>query len=115
MAARSISRICGWMVGSPPLNWTTSGWASSSTNRSSMPSASCSVRLYPLPALAKHVGQERLHAVFTSIRARQVCCLCSGHRPQSSGQPSFTSVLYPRGAVPGLLYFCDDTYASASS
>ena len=43
-----------------------------------------------------------------------MCCLCSGQRPQSKGQPSLTSVLNSRGMVPGLLNLMELTYISAS-
>mgnify|MGYP003725997683 CR=1 FL=1 len=102
------------MGGSPPLNWMTSGLPSISTKRSSIPSTCRMVRLKPIPALAKQTGQLRLQAVLTSIRARHRCCLCSGQRPQSRGQPSFTSVLNSRGRVPGLLNLTESTYIWAS-
>ena len=43
-----------------------------------------------------------------------MCCLCSGHRPQSRGQPSLTSVLNSKGNVPGLLNLTESTYIWAS-
>ena len=48
--------------------------------------------------------------MLTSMRARHMCCLCSGHRPQSRGQPFFTWVLYSSGRVPGLLNLTEFTY-----
>ena len=47
VAMRSIARMSGWMVGSPPLNWTTSGSPSSSTKRSSIRSTCAIDRLKP--------------------------------------------------------------------
>ncbi|GIU99157.1 MAG: hypothetical protein KatS3mg014_0773 [Actinomycetota bacterium] len=101
--ARAIAanpRICGWIEGSPPENMTTPGSPSARTNASSAtptwsadsenPSGWC-------PEPAKHTGQSRLQAEFTSRTPRQACCLCSGHRPQSSGQPSRTSVCVSSG------------------
>jgi len=72
------------------------------------------VRLYPTPALAKQMGQLRLQAVLTSIKARHMCCLCSGQRQQSKGQPSLTSVLNSKGMLPGLLNLTESTYIWAS-
>ncbi len=37
-AALSISRICGWIDGSPPDSWTASGSPSAATNASSIDS-----------------------------------------------------------------------------
>src|SRR5262249_3341306 len=45
---------------------------------------------------------------------RHACCLCSGHSPQSEGQPSRTSVWKVSGMVPGLLNRADARYACAS-
>ena len=41
--------------------------------------------------------------MLTSMSPTQACCLWSGHSPQSSGQPSRTSVWVCSGMVPGLL------------
>jgi RNA polymerase sigma factor (sigma-70 family) len=46
---------------------------------------------------------------------RHACCLCAGQIPQSSGQPSCSSVCSASGSVPGLLNRRCATYASASS
>ena len=94
------------MVGSPPENMTTSGSPSDRT-KASRPVSTCSrVREKPSgwwPESAKQIGQSRLQLLLTSMIPRQACCLCSGHRPQSSGHPSTTSVWNSRGMVPGLL------------
>ena len=92
-AIRSMGRMSGWIDGSPPLNWTTSGSPSSSMKRSSILSTCSIERLKPGCASAKQIGQSRLQWLLTSIRPRHVCCLCSVHSPQSFGQPSTTSVL----------------------
>ena len=105
------------MVGSPPENITTSGSPSERTNASSPASTWSIVSEKPsgwCPESAKQIGQSRLQFVFTSMIPRQACCLCSGHRPQSSGQPSFTSVWVSRGIVPGLLNRSESKYISAS-
>ena len=47
LAARTKSMICGWMVGSPPENCTTSGLPSVRTKSSRICSTSSSVRLKP--------------------------------------------------------------------
>ncbi len=64
-AARRISRICGWIVGSPPEICSRSGCPSLSTSRSSMPSISARLRV-PVCAgeeLAKQVGHVRLQCL----------------------------------------------------
>jgi hypothetical protein len=38
LAAASMSRICGWIDGSPPESWTASGRPSAATNASSIDS-----------------------------------------------------------------------------
>ena len=63
-----------------------------------------------LPESAKQIGQSRLQPVLTSMMPRQACCLCSGHSPQSEGQPSLTSVWVCSGRVPGLLNRWMSTY-----
>src|SRR5207249_8348811 len=96
----------GWMVGSPPENMTTSGSPSERTKASSPASTWSRVSEKPSgwwPESAKQIGQSRLQPLFTSSTARQACCLCSGQRPQSSGQPSTASVWNSSGSVPGLL------------
>src|SRR6516165_2699446 len=67
-----------------------------------------------MPESAKQIGQSRLHAEFSSIMPRHACCLCSGHRPQSSGQPSTVSVWSVSGIVPGLLKRSESMYMPAS-
>ena len=74
LAACTNSMICGWIVGSPPENWTTSGLPSVRTKSSSISSTSSSVRLKPGPASAKHSGQSMLQALLTSMMPRQACC-----------------------------------------
>ncbi len=102
--ARSMkSRICLWMVGSPPENITTSASPSQATNTSSIRAHCSRVIEYPSgwwPESAKQIGQSRLQPVLTSMIPRQACCLCSGHSPQSLGQPSFTSVWRSAGSCP---------------
>ena len=94
---RSISRICGWIEGSPPESCTASGSPSARTKASSIDST-CSSESEkpcswgPVPESAKQIGQSRLQAVFTSMIPRQVCWACSGQIPQSCGQPSRASV-----------------------
>ena len=82
-AARTKSMICGWMVGSPPENCTTSG----------LPSVRDKIVQHRLHFFqrqaeagarsAKHSGQSILQALLTSMMPRQACCWWSGHRPQS--------------------------------
>jgi hypothetical protein len=116
-ASAQNSTISGWIDGSPPENMTTSGSPSAATNASS-PASTCSrVNEKPSgwwPESAKHTGQSRLQAVLTSISPTHACCLWSGHNPQSSGQPSWTSVWVRNGSVPGLLNRIDAAYISAS-
>ena len=101
------SRIRGWIVGSPPEYMHTSGSPSARTNASSAVSTCSIVREKPsgcfVPESAKQIGQSRLQPVFTSMIPRQACCLWSGHRPQSSGQPCSVCVWVSSGSVPGLL------------
>ena len=83
-----MSRICGWIDGSPPENWTASGSPSAATNASSIASTCASASenpsgWCPVPESAKQTGQSRLHAVLTSMIPRQVCWACSGQIPQS--------------------------------
>jgi len=116
-AASMNSRICRWMVGSPPENITTSASPSEATNTSSIRSHCSSVIAYPslwCPESAKQIGQSRLQPVLTSMIPRQACCLCSGHNPQSLGQPSLTSVWNVSGIVPGLLNRALSRYSCAS-
>ncbi len=105
------------MVGSPPENITTSASPSDATNASSTRVHCSAVIEYPSgwwPESAKQIGQSRLQPVFTSRMPRHACCLCSGHSPQSDGQPSTTSVWNASGIVPGLLNRADAKYAWAS-
>src|SRR2546428_724755 len=80
VAAASIGMIWGWMVGSPPENWTTSGLPSVATRWSRISSTSSSVRLKPAPASAEQSGQSMLQAELTSMIPRQTCCWWSGQR-----------------------------------
>jgi len=107
LAAASISRISGWIEGSPPESWTASGSPSAATKASSIDSTWARVSEKPcprgpVPESAKQIGQSRLQAVLTSMIPRQVCWACSGQMPQSCGQPPTTSVWRSSGAVPGL-------------
>src|SRR6266511_2374000 len=116
-AMRMKPRISGWMLGSPPENMTTSGSPSERTNASRPASTWSIVSENPsgwCPESAKQIGQSRLQFVLTSMIPRHACCLCSGQRPQSSGQPSFTSVCVSSGIVPGLLNRSEWKYISAS-
>ena len=59
---------------------------------------------YPaVAALAKQTGHVRLHLLVISMIASPVCDLCSGHIPQSYGQPSFVSVRGLASPVPSAL------------
>lgn len=108
LAAASISRISGWIEGSPPESCTDSGSPSAATKASSIDStwdrlSEKPCPRMPVPESAKQIGQSRLQAVFTSMIPRQVCCACSGQIPQSWGQPASTAVWRWRGSEPGLL------------
>ena len=46
-----------------------------------------------MPASAKQTGQCRSQRCVTSSSTEQVCWRCSAHKPQSYGQPFFTSVV----------------------
>ena len=70
--------ICGWIVGSPPENCSTSGLALGRDEHVEHVRTCSRVSENPSgwwPESAKQIGQSRLHAVFTSIRPRQECCL----------------------------------------
>ena len=76
------------------------------------------IRAFPgqfdVVGLAAGANLDLLQQQVKEFHPRHVCCLCSGQRPQSFGQPSTTSVLKPRGMVPGLLYRSESRYISAS-
>ena len=116
---RSISRIWGWIDGSPPESWTASGSPSAATKRvehrldlleRQREAVSCG----PVPESAKQIGQSRLQAVLTSMIPRQVCWACSGQIPQSWGQPSATSVWRSSGCGARLVEALDLQVRSAS-
>ena len=105
-AAAMISRICGWMVGSPPEICTRSGSPSLATRASNMRSTSARLRcVFRLgEESAKQTGQARLQASLISTMARQECCSWSGQRPQSHGQPRSVRVCGAKGRSPGFRY-----------
>ena len=84
--ARRMSRICGWIVGSPPEICTRSGspsLATSSIQHALRSPRASAASLRAGEDSAKHTGQVRLHVSLISISARQECCSWSGQRPQS--------------------------------
>ena len=74
LAILRSSRICGWLVGSPPEMATDSHWPSASTRPSISVEKSAGDMWFEYWLSTMQIGHSRLQWSVTSMIGRQVCC-----------------------------------------
>jgi len=98
----TISRKCGFMVGSPPERLITSTWPSEATSPSRILPTSTGVRCRLAGFFTRQIGQARSQWSVISMMGVQMCCSCSGHMPQECGQPAVKAVWKLCGTEPAV-------------